>query len=114
MDEKTVQSIGYPRTEGTLQRHYAHLLDQIVPGHAPRVTIERIRFAEELAGGAETSFEREANALIAAFRNLKESFPPEIVSGIYQLINTQHSALLPNELTLAAEALQMVCLRRKS
>lgn len=71
-----------------------------------RVTTGWIHFAEELAGGVETSFKREASDLIAAFRNLKESFPPEIVSGIYQLTDTQHSALLPNELALTAEALQ--------
>lgn len=106
MNEKSVQSSGYPWTDGTPQRRYAELLDQIVPEADAQATVEWIRFAEELAGGAEMSFKREANDLTAAFRNLKECFPPEIVSGIYQLINTQHSALLPNELALAAGALQ--------
>ena len=106
MDERSLPSTGYPWAEGTLQRYYVNLMDQIVPVPDSRVTTEWICFAEELAGGAEMSFKREANDLTAAFRNLKECFPPEIVSGIYQLINTQHSALLPNELALAAEALQ--------
>lgn len=106
MDERSLPSTGYPWAEGTPQRHYANLLDQIVPVPDSRVTTGWIHFAEELAGGVETSFKREASDLIAAFRNLKESFPPEIVSGIYQLTDTQHSALLPNELALTAEALQ--------
>lgn len=106
MDERTMSSSCYPWTDGTLQRYYVNLLNQIVPEPDPKVTTEWIRFAEELAGGAETSFKREENDLIAVFRNLKESFPSEIVSGIYQLINTQHSALLANEFVPAAEALQ--------
>lgn len=101
-----MQGSGYPWVGGTPQQYYVNLLNQIVPESDTRVTVEWICFAKELAEAAETSFEREANDLITAFRNLKESFPAEIVSGIYQLIDTQHSALLPNELALAAEALQ--------
>ena len=75
-------------------------------GDDGRRDIEWIRFAEELAEAAETSLEKEADDLSAAFRNLKEHFPPEIVSCIYQITDTQHSALLPNEFVPAAEALQ--------
>lgn len=106
MDMKTVQSSDYPWAVGTPQRHYANLLDQIVPEPDTKATIEWIRFAEELAEAAETSLEKEADDLIAAFHDLKEHFPPEIVSGIYQITDTQHSALLPNEFVPAAEALQ--------
>ena len=106
MDEKTVQSSGYPWTEGTPKRHYANLLDQLVPEPDAKATVEWIRFAEELAEAAETSLEKEADDLIAAFRNLKERFPSEIVSGIYRLADTQHSVLLANEFVSAAEALQ--------
>lgn len=106
MDVKTVQGSDYPWAEGTPQRHYANLLDQIVPKPDVQATMEWIRFAEDLAEAAETSLEKEADDLIAAFRNLKEHFPPEIVSGIYQIANTQHSVLLPNEFVPAAEALQ--------
>ena len=106
MDMETVQSNGYPWAEGTPQRHYAELLDQIVPEADAQATVEWIRFAEELAEAAETSLEKEADDLIAAFRNLKEHFPPEIVSCIYQITDTQHSALLSNEFVPAAEALQ--------
>ena len=106
MDEKTVQSSGYPWADGTPKRRYAELLDQIVPEPDAQATMEWIRFAEELAEAAETSLEKEADDLIAAFRNLKEHFPPEIVSCIYQITDTQHSALLPNEFVPAAEALQ--------
>lgn len=106
MDEKTVQSSGYPWTDGTPQRRYAELLDQIVPEADAQATVEWIRFAEELAEAAETSLEKEADDLIAAFRNLKERFPPEIVSCIYQITDTQHSALLSNEFVPAAEALR--------
>ena len=70
MDERSLPSIGYPWAEGTPQQYYVNLLDQIVPEPDTRVTTEWIRFVEELAGGAETSFKREANDLIAAFRNL--------------------------------------------
>lgn len=106
MNEKTVQSSGYPWADGTPQRRYANLLGQIVPEPDAKATVEWIRFAEELAEAAETSFRKEADDLIAAFRNLKERFPSEIVSGIYRLADTQHSALLPNEFVPAAEALQ--------
>lgn len=106
MDEKTVQSSGYPWTDGTPQRRYAELLDQIVPEADAQATVEWIRFAEELAEAAETSLEKEADDLIAAFRNLKERFPSEIVSGIYRLADTQHSVLLANEFVSTAEALQ--------
>lgn len=106
MNEKTVQSSGYPWADGTPQRHYADLLNQIVPEADIHATIEWIRFAEELAEAAETSLEKEADDLIAAFQNLKEHFPPEIVSGIYRLASTQNSALLANEFVSAAEALQ--------
>ena len=106
MNEKSVQSSGYPWTDGTPQRRYAELLDQIVPEADAQATVEWIRFAEELAEAAETSLEKEADDLIAAFHDLKEHFPPEIVSGIYQITDTQHSALLPNEFVPAAEALQ--------
>lgn len=106
MDMKTVQSSDYPWAVGTPQRHYANLLDQIVSEPDTKATIEWIRFAEELAEAAETSLEKEADDLIAAFHDLKEHFPPEIVSGIYQITDTQHSALLPNEFVPAAEALQ--------
>lgn len=106
MNEKSVQSSGYPWTDDTPQRRYAELLDQIVPEPDTKATIEWIRFAEELAEAAETSLEKEADDLSAAFRNLKEHFPPEIVSCIYQITDTQHSALLPNEFVPAAEALQ--------
>lgn len=105
MDEKTVQSSGYPWTDGTPQRRYAELLDQIVPEADAQATVEWIRFAEELAEAAETSLEKEADDLIAAFRNLKERFPSEIVSGIYRLADTQHSVLLANEFVSTAEAL---------
>ena len=77
-----------------------------MPEPDAKATVEWIRFAEELAEAAETSLEKEAGDLIAAFRNLKKHFPPEIVSGIYLLADTQHSALLPNEFVPAAEALQ--------
>ena len=106
MDMKTVQSSDYPWAVGTPQRHYANLLDQIVSEPDTKATIEWIRFAEELAEAAETSLEKEADDLIAAFHDLKEHFPPEIVSGIYQITDTQHSALLPNEFVPAAEDLQ--------
>ena len=106
MDEKTVQSSGYPWADGTPQRCYAELLDQIMPEVDVQATVEWIRFAEELAEAAETSLEKEAGDLIAAFHNLKEYFPPEIVSCIYQNTGTQHSALLPNEFVPAAEALR--------
>ena len=106
MDVKTVQGSGYPWADGTLRRHYADLLDQLVPGPDTKATIEWIRFAEELAEAAETSLEKEADDLIAAFRNLKEHFPPEIVSCIYRLADTQNSALLANEFVPAAETLQ--------
>lgn len=106
MDEKTVQSSGYPWTDGTPQRRYAELLDQIVPEADAQATVEWIRFAEELAEAAETSLEKEADDLIAAFRNLKERFPSEIVSGIYRLADTQYSVLLANEFVSTAEALQ--------
>ena len=106
MDEKTVQSSGYPWADGTPKRRYAELLDQIVPEPDAQATMEWIRFAEELAEAAETSLEKEADDLIAAFRNLKEHFPPEIVSCIYQITDTQHSALLSNEFVPAAEALR--------
>ena len=106
MDMKTVQDSDYQWAAGTSQRHYANLLDQIVPEPDAQATMEWIRFAEELAEAAETSFGKEADDLIAAFQNLKEHFPPEIVSGIYRLTSTQHSALLPNEFVPAAEALQ--------
>lgn len=106
MDVKTTQSSGYPWAAGTRQRHYANLLDQIVLESDVQTTVEWIRFAEDFAEAAETSFGKEADDLIAAFRNLKEHFPPEIVSAIYRLTNTQHSALLPNEFVPAAEALQ--------
>lgn len=106
MDMKTVQDSDYPWAAGTSQRHYANLLDQIVPEPDAQATIEWIRFAEELAKAAETSFRKEAGDLIAAFRNLKECFPPKIVSCIYQITDTQHSALLSNEFVPAAEALQ--------
>ena len=106
MDEKAVQSSGYPWVDGTPQRRYAELLNQIVPEADAQATVEWIRFAEELAEAAETSFEKEAGDLIAAFHNLKEHFPPEIVSCIYRLAVTQNSALLANEFVPAAEALQ--------
>lgn len=106
MSKKIVQSSGYPWAEGTAQRRYAELLDQLVPEPDAHATVEWIRFAEELVEAAETSFEKEAGDLIAAFRNLKECFPPEIVSCIYQITDTQHSALLANEFVPAAEALQ--------
>lgn len=106
MDEKTVQSSGYPWADGTLQRRHAELLEQIVPEPDTKATIEWIRFAEELAEAAETSLEKEADDLIAAFRNLKEHFPPEIVSCIYRLADTQNFALLANEFVPAAETLQ--------
>ena len=106
MDMKTAQNSGYPWAAGTLQRHYANLLDQIVLEPDAQTTMEWIRFAEDLAEAAETSFGKETDDLIAAFQNLKEHFPPEIVSAIYRLTSTQHSALLPNEFVPAAEALQ--------
>lgn len=106
MSKKIVQSSGYPWAEDAVQQHYADLLDQIVPEADTYATIEWIRFAEELAEAAETSFEKEAGDLIAAFHNLKEHFPPEIVSCIYRLAVTQNSALLANEFVPAAEALQ--------
>ena len=106
MDEKTVQSSGYPWADGTPQRRYAEPLDQIMPEVDVQATVEWIRFAEELAEAAETSLEKEADDLIAAFQNLKEHFPPEIVSGIYRLASTQNSALLANEFVSAAEALR--------
>ena len=106
MDMKTAQNGGCPWAEGARQRHYANLLDQIVPEPDAKTTVEWVRFAEELAEAAETSLEKEADDLIVAFRNLKEHFKPEIVSGIYQIADTQHSALLPNEFVPAAEALQ--------
>ena len=106
MDMKTAQGSGYPWAEGTPQRRYANLLNQIVLEPDVQTTVEWIRFAEELAEAAETSFGKEVDALIAAFQNLKEHFPPEIVSGIYRLADTQYSALLPNEFVPAAEALQ--------
>ena len=55
---------------------------------------------------AETSFGKEVDAPIAAFQNLKEYFPPEIVSGIYRLADTQLSAFLSNEFVSSAETLQ--------
>ena len=106
MDVKTVQGSSYPWADGTPQRRYAELLDQLVPEPDAKATVEWIRFAEELAEAAETSLEKEAGDLIAAFRNLKECFPPDIVSGIYRITDTQHSALLANEFVSAAEALQ--------
>ena len=106
MDMKTAQNSGYPWADGTSQRHYANLLDQIVLEPDAQATMEWIRFVEDLAEAAETLLNKEADNLIAAFYNLKERFPPEIVSGIYRLADTQHSALLPNEFVLAAEALQ--------
>ena len=106
MDEKAVQSSRYLWAEGTVQRHYADLLNQIVPEPDAQATMEWIRFAEDLAEAAETSFGKEADDLITAFQNLKEHFPPEIVSAIYRLTSTQHSALLPDEFVPAAEALQ--------
>ena len=106
MDTKTVQSSGYPWADGTPQRRYAELLDQIVPEADAKATVEWICFAEELADAAETSLEKEAGDLIAAFRNLKKHFLPDIVSGIYRITDTQHSALLANEFVSAAEALQ--------
>lgn len=106
MDMKTVQSSGYPWADDAPQRHYADLLDQIVPEPDAKATVEWVRFAEELAEAAETSLEKEAGDLIAAFHNLKEHFPPEIVSCIYRLADTQNSALLANEFVPAAEALQ--------
>ena len=106
MDTKTVQSSGYPWADGTPQWRYAELLEQIVPEPDTRATIEWIRFAEEPAEAAETLLEKEAGDLIAAFRNLKEHFPPGIVSCIYQITDTQHSALLSNEFVPAAESLR--------
>lgn len=77
-----------------------------MPESDAKATIEWIRFAEELVEDTETSFGKEEDALIAAFQNLKEHFPPEIVSGIYRLADTQHFAFLSNEFVSAAEALQ--------
>lgn len=44
-------------------------------------------FAEEIADGAESSFEQEANALVAVFREISKRLSPRAVETVYQAIH---------------------------
>lgn len=61
-------------------------------------------FAEEIADGAESSFEQEANALVAAFREISKRLSPRAVETVYQAIHAPANALLSNEIIPAVEA----------
>lgn len=53
----------YEWAEGTPQREYANMLDRLLPAPDVYTTALWMGFAEEIADGAESSFEQEANAL---------------------------------------------------
>ena len=80
------------------------MLDNLIPQHDAHTTAAWIAFAEELADGAETAFEREATSLVAAFQEISERFDPKVVNTIYQTIHVPDNALLSNEIIPAAEA----------
>lgn len=80
------------------------MLDNLIPQHDAHTTAAWIAFAEELADGAETAFEREAASLVAAFQEISERFDPKVVNTIYQTIHVPDNALLSNEIIPAAEA----------
>ena len=46
------------------------MLDRLLPAPDVYTTALWMGFAEEIADGAESSFEQEANALVAAFREI--------------------------------------------
>ena len=80
------------------------MLDKLIPQHDGHTTAAWITFAEELADGAETAFEREAASLVAAFQEISERFDPKVVNTIYQTIHVPDNTLLSNEIIPAAEA----------
>ena len=80
------------------------MLDKLIPQHDAYTTAAWIAFAEELADGAETAFEREAASLVAAYQEISERFDPIVVNTIYQTIHVPDNALLSNEIIPAAEA----------
>lgn len=80
------------------------MLDNLIPQHDAHTTAAWIAFAEELAGGVENGFEREAASLLAAFQEISERFDPKVVNTIYQTIHVPDNALLSNEIIPAAEA----------
>lgn len=95
----------YEWGDGSPQRQYAQLLDELLPQrHDVYTTSAWIRFAEELADGMETSFEQEASALTAAFQEIAGRFSPQVVTLVYQTIHAHDNVLLANEIPLAAEA----------
>lgn len=93
----------YEWEDGTLQKQYAELLDSILPQHNVYTTAAWIRFAEELAERAETSFEYEASSLIAVFQNIAVRVSPRAVDTVYRVIHEPDNALLTNEIPAAAE-----------
>ena len=94
----------YEWAEGTPQREYANMLDQLLPAPDMYTTALWIGFAEEIADGVESSFDREANALVAAFREISKRFSSHAVETVYQAIHAPANALLSNEIIPAAEA----------
>ena len=94
----------YEWAEGTPQREYANMLDRLLPAPDVYTTALWMGFAEEIADGAESSFEQEANALVAAFREISKRFSPRAVETVYQAIHAPANALLSNEIIPVAEA----------
>lgn len=94
----------YQWAEGTPQRKYADMLDNLIPQHDAHTTAAWIAFAEELADGVENAFEQEISSLVAAFQEISKRFSPRAVETVYQVIHAPDNALLSNEIIPAAEA----------
>lgn len=92
----------YEWKPGDAQRHYAEELDYVVSQHNVATTTAWIRFAEELADGTESTFEEEAELLIAAFKEISEKYSPQAIAKVYETIHIPDNALLANEIVAAA------------
>lgn len=86
-----------------IQRRYAERLDSILPQHDVFTTTAWIEFAEDMAEGTDTSFESEAELLIAAFKEISECHSPQAVAKVYATVHVPGNALLANEIIAAAK-----------
>ena len=80
------------------------MLDGLLPTPEVYTTAEWIGFAEEIADGSETIFEREVSSIAAAFQEISGRFGSEAVNTVYQTVHVPDNALLSNEIIPAAEA----------
>ena len=93
----------YEWKDGDMRRQYAEQLDDVLPRHDVLTTAAWIKFAEEVSDWEDEEFQKEAELLIAAFKEISERYSPKAVAEVYAMVHMAQGIPLANEIIAAAE-----------